>query len=43
LDVVKDMIVIGEVVAWDDIYASILLYLPVLLSKTLALGEQIFL
>lgn len=41
LDVVKEMVVVGEVVAGDDIDASILLDLPVLETETLALSQKL--
>lgn len=41
LDVVEDLIVQGEVVARDDVDASILLDLPVSKTKALGLGQEI--
>jgi len=41
LDMVQDMIVEGEVIAGYDIDSRILLYLPMLLTKAFALGEEI--
>ena len=43
LDVVEDMVVVGEVIAWNDIDASVLLYFPVFLPETLAFCEKVFL
>lgn len=43
LYVVKDLIIEREVIARDDVYAGLLLYLPMLLSETLSLGEKVFL
>ena len=37
LYVVKDLVIEREIIAWDDIDARLFLYLPVLLSETLAL------
>lgn len=42
LNVVKDVVVEGEVIGGNDIDSSILLDLPVLKTKTLTLGEQVF-
>lgn len=41
LDVVEDMVVVGEVVGGDDVDAGVLLDLPVLESQPLALGEEV--
>ena len=41
LDVVEDLVVEGKVVAGDAVDASTLLDLPVLLTETLALSEQV--
>ena len=38
---VKDLVVEGEVIAGDDIDTSILLDLPVLLTKSLSLSQQL--
>lgn len=43
LDVIKDMVVVGEVVAGDDIDASIFLKLPMSQTQSLALSEKILL
>ena len=43
LDVVKDMIIVGKVIAWNDIHAGILLNPPVGVSESFALVEQFFL
>lgn len=43
LNVVKDVVVKGKVVAGDDIDASILLDLPVSKAEPLTLGEQVLL
>ena len=43
LDVVEDLIIERKVIAWDDIDARLFLYLPVLLSETLAFCEKVFL
>lgn len=43
LYVVKDLVIEGEVIAWDDIDARLFLYLPVLLSETLAFCKKVFL
>ena len=37
LDVIQDMVIKGEVIAWDDVDTGILLYLPMLETKALAL------
>lgn len=39
LDVVQDLVVEGEVIAWDDVNSSLLLYLPVLKAESLALAQ----
>ena len=41
LNVVENLIVEGEVIAWDDINASFALNLPVIQTKSLALAEQL--
>lgn len=41
LNVVKDVVVVRKVVAWDDIDAGILLDLPVLETEPLTLGEEV--
>ena len=43
LYVVKDLVIEGEIIAWDDIDAGLFLYLPVLLSETLAFCKKVFL
>lgn len=43
LYVVEDLIIKRKIIAWDDIDAILFLYLPVLLSETLAFCEKIFL
>ena len=43
LYVVEDMIIEREIIAWDDVDAGLFLYLPVLLSETLAFREKVFL
>jgi len=40
--VVEDLVVVGEVVAGDDVDAGIFLNLPVLETQPLALGEEVF-
>lgn len=41
LDVVQDVVVVGEVIGRDDVDASVLLDLPVGESQPLALGEEV--
>ena len=43
LYVVKDLVIEREIIAWDDIDAGLFLYLPVLLSETLAFCKKVFL
>ncbi len=43
LYVVKNVVIEREVIAWDDVDAGLFLYLPVLLSETLAFCKQVFL
>ena len=43
LDVVKNVVVEGEIIARDNIDAGLLLYLPVGKTETLALSEKVFL
>ena len=43
LDVGEDLVVEGEVVAWDDVDAGILLDLPVSESESLGLSEEVIL
>ena len=43
LYVVKNLVIEREVIAWDDINARLFLYLPVLLSETLAFCKKVFL
>ena len=40
---VQDVIIVGEVVAWDDIDSSVFLNLPMLLTKTLTFRQQLIL
>nr|POE52186.1 hypothetical protein CFP56_52567 [Quercus suber] len=41
LDVVEDLVIVGEVVAGDNVDPGVLLDLPVLEAKSLALGEEL--
>ena len=41
LDVIEDMVVVGKVVGWDDVDASVFLDLPVLSTESLSLFEKI--
>jgi hypothetical protein len=41
--VVEDMIIVREVIARDNVYASILLYPPMCVPESLALVEEFFL
>lgn len=41
LDVVQNMVVVGKVIGWDNVDASVLLDLPVLRAKTLRLCLQL--
>ena len=43
LDVVENLVVVGEVIAGNDIHASIFLNLPVLETQPLALGKELIL
>lgn len=43
LDMIQDLIVESEVIAWDDVDASIFLNLPVFKSQSLSLSQQIIL
>ena len=41
LDMVKDLVVEREVIAWDDVHAGFLLNLPMFVSQSLALAKQV--
>lgn len=43
LDVVEDVVVVGEVIAGDNIDAGVFLDLPVLCAKAFAFSQEVFL
>ena len=41
LDMIQDLVIEGEVIAWNDIDPRLFLYLPVLQAQSFAFAQQV--